>query len=337
MPWSRSSARRSPTRTTRCGRCARLLRCTGATRGAERGARGVVRRPVEGAYRREHRRGRRPARCGQPDARPRRRAQPRDAARAGCVAGRDSPRRDDAARSWPTPRRSRRRSGSPEGTVSPAKGAYRLLELVPTRGSRRGQSTRRSSAASASSGCCARRSTGRSPRTPVSSSPCSASPGSGSRGWRGSSAVCSAGVATVLVGRCPSYGDGVTYWPVREIVEQAAAPGRGLEELVEGLEDGPAVAGAVAAALGLEGGVGRRGKPAGVPPADRVARPGPVRSCSSSRTLTTGQSPPCSTSWTILRTGSGMRGCSSSASPGRSWWSRGPAGRAASATRYRSP
>ena len=61
------------------------------------------------------------------------------------------------------------------------------------------------------------------------------------------------GAATVLVGRCPSYGDGVTYWPVREIVEQATA-GRGLDELVEGLEDGPAVARAVAAALGLEGG-----------------------------------------------------------------------------------
>jgi DNA-binding SARP family transcriptional activator/class 3 adenylate cyclase len=59
--------------------------------------------------------------------------------------------------------------------------------------------------------------------------------------------------ATVLVGRCPSYGDGVTYWPVREIVEQATA-GRSLDELVEGLEDGHAVARAVAGALGLEEG-----------------------------------------------------------------------------------
>jgi tetratricopeptide (TPR) repeat protein len=59
--------------------------------------------------------------------------------------------------------------------------------------------------------------------------------------------------ATVLVGRCLAYGDGVTYWPVRDVVEQAAG-GRDLNELVRDLDDGPVVASAVAAALGLKEG-----------------------------------------------------------------------------------
>ena len=60
--------------------------------------------------------------------------------------------------------------------------------------------------------------------------------------------------ATVLVGRCPAYGEGITYWPVREMVLQAAGPGT-IDELVRELDDGPAVAARVAAALGLEQGV----------------------------------------------------------------------------------
>ena len=59
--------------------------------------------------------------------------------------------------------------------------------------------------------------------------------------------------ATTLTGRCLAYGDGVTYWPIRELVEQASGE-RGLAELVAGLDDGPAVARAVATALGLEEG-----------------------------------------------------------------------------------
>jgi class 3 adenylate cyclase/tetratricopeptide (TPR) repeat protein len=59
--------------------------------------------------------------------------------------------------------------------------------------------------------------------------------------------------ATVLVGRCPAYGEGVTYWPVREMVLQAAGEGT-LDDLVQNLADGPAVARRVAAALGLEEG-----------------------------------------------------------------------------------
>jgi class 3 adenylate cyclase len=60
--------------------------------------------------------------------------------------------------------------------------------------------------------------------------------------------------ATFLVGRCPAYGEGITYWPVREMVLQAAGSGT-IDELVHGLEDGPAVARGVATALGLEEGV----------------------------------------------------------------------------------
>ncbi len=60
--------------------------------------------------------------------------------------------------------------------------------------------------------------------------------------------------ATFLVGRCPAYGEGITYWPVREMVLQAAGPGT-IDGLVQGLDDGPAVARGVATALGLEEGV----------------------------------------------------------------------------------
>ena len=60
--------------------------------------------------------------------------------------------------------------------------------------------------------------------------------------------------AMFLVGRCPAYGEGITYWPVREMVVQAAGRGT-IDELVRELDDGPDVARRVAAALGLEEGV----------------------------------------------------------------------------------
>ena len=60
--------------------------------------------------------------------------------------------------------------------------------------------------------------------------------------------------ASFLVGRCPAYGEGITYWPVREMVLQAAEPST-IDELVRELDDGAAVARRVAAALGLEEGV----------------------------------------------------------------------------------
>ena len=57
--------------------------------------------------------------------------------------------------------------------------------------------------------------------------------------------------AIFLVGRCPAYGEGLTYWPVREMILQAVGP-ETIDELVQDLVDGPAVARGVAAALGLE-------------------------------------------------------------------------------------
>ena len=59
--------------------------------------------------------------------------------------------------------------------------------------------------------------------------------------------------ATVLVGRCLPYGEGITYWPLRDIVRDAA---RGLtqdrlEELVAGDPDAKRIAGQVAAAIGI--------------------------------------------------------------------------------------
>jgi class 3 adenylate cyclase/tetratricopeptide (TPR) repeat protein len=59
--------------------------------------------------------------------------------------------------------------------------------------------------------------------------------------------------ARVLIGRCLSYGEGITYWPLVEIVGQAtgADPRRGLEELLAAEEEGSLAVERLAAALGL--------------------------------------------------------------------------------------
>ncbi len=66
--------------------------------------------------------------------------------------------------------------------------------------------------------------------------------------------------AMVLRGRCLPYGDGITYWPLREIFIAAAqiaegdAPTAGrrkLDRLVRGARDGPLLAARVASAIGL--------------------------------------------------------------------------------------
>ena len=72
--------------------------------------------------------------------------------------------------------------------------------------------------------------------------------------------------ARVLWARCLPYGEGITFWPVAELVKEAAAigetdapdPARAkLRALVAGAEDGAEVADRVAAAIGLgEGGAG---------------------------------------------------------------------------------
>ena len=55
--------------------------------------------------------------------------------------------------------------------------------------------------------------------------------------------------ATVLTGRCLSYGEGITYWPVREIIEQATG-GRDIGELLDGSPDADVVAARLGSAIG---------------------------------------------------------------------------------------
>jgi DNA-binding SARP family transcriptional activator/tetratricopeptide (TPR) repeat protein len=59
-----------------------------------------------------------------------------------------------------------------------------------------------------------------------------------------------AGRATVLLGRCRAYGEGITYWPLREMVV-ALAGDRPLEHFLHEAEDAAAVAASVSATLGL--------------------------------------------------------------------------------------
>ena len=61
------------------------------------------------------------------------------------------------------------------------------------------------------------------------------------------------GRATALVGRCLSYGEGMTLWPLREIVRQAAGDEsrQAVAALMRGERDGNAVADRIAAALGV--------------------------------------------------------------------------------------
>jgi DNA-binding SARP family transcriptional activator len=58
-------------------------------------------------------------------------------------------------------------------------------------------------------------------------------------------AVQVAAEARVLTGRCLPYGDGITFWPLRELLAQAGAP-RGIRQELEALLDGEADAGRVA-------------------------------------------------------------------------------------------
>ncbi|HET9291465.1 MAG TPA: AAA family ATPase, partial [Actinomycetes bacterium] len=65
-----------------------------------------------------------------------------------------------------------------------------------------------------------------------------------------------AGEATVLTGRCLPYGDGITFWPLRELLAQAGAPQgtrQELEALLDGEPDAARVAEWLAGALGADG------------------------------------------------------------------------------------
>ena len=59
--------------------------------------------------------------------------------------------------------------------------------------------------------------------------------------------------ATVLVGRCLSYGEGIAFWPLREALTEIARDESrdGIRRLLEGADDADVVADIVAAALGL--------------------------------------------------------------------------------------
>ncbi|HEY1369335.1 MAG TPA: BTAD domain-containing putative transcriptional regulator, partial [Gaiellaceae bacterium] len=59
--------------------------------------------------------------------------------------------------------------------------------------------------------------------------------------------------AATLVGRCLSYGQGITLWPLREMVEEAAGDEtrEAVERLLRGEPDGALVAGTIAGAFGL--------------------------------------------------------------------------------------
>ena len=62
--------------------------------------------------------------------------------------------------------------------------------------------------------------------------------------------------ATVLAGRCLSYGEGITYWPIGEIVRSLAATGdvrAALRRLLGSSGEGAVAADLVAAAVGLSG------------------------------------------------------------------------------------
>jgi DNA-binding SARP family transcriptional activator/tetratricopeptide (TPR) repeat protein len=61
------------------------------------------------------------------------------------------------------------------------------------------------------------------------------------------------GEVDVLLCRCPAYGEGITFWPLRELVLQAAGDGglEGITALLAGHEDAVSVAERVAGAIGL--------------------------------------------------------------------------------------
>jgi len=64
--------------------------------------------------------------------------------------------------------------------------------------------------------------------------------------------------ASVLSGRCLPYGEGITYWPLRDLVREAAGKltKAGIEELLAGEPDAERIATRVAAAIGIAGSPG---------------------------------------------------------------------------------
>jgi predicted ATPase len=65
--------------------------------------------------------------------------------------------------------------------------------------------------------------------------------------------------ARVVTGRCPVYGDGITFWPLREIVMEVTGGSArdGLVGLLAGEDDAGSTADQVAGVIGLTGAPGR--------------------------------------------------------------------------------
>jgi class 3 adenylate cyclase/tetratricopeptide (TPR) repeat protein len=77
-------------------------------------------------------------------------------------------------------------------------------------------------------------------------------PGIGKSRLVGELLASASGRARVVVGRCLSYGEGITYWPLAEIVREVAGtePKTRLQELLAGDEEAGLVAERIAAAVG---------------------------------------------------------------------------------------
>ena len=222
------SACRSFTRTTRCGRYGPLPACARRSPGSP---------PISRAI------SARARRCAPGSARGRWSAtRPMRAVRRSTPPG-GSSRWRRRARSCST----RRPGGSLGGGDHRAGGrAYRPRgrrgRHPPPRRRRRGARgpavpvrRRRSSAASSRSRRCSGVFGARRASAPATCPPSSAPRASASRGWSSSSSPASAARPTVLRGRCLSYGEGITYWPLAELVARPRArrttPGEPLLDL----------------------------------------------------------------------------------------------------------
>ena len=224
---------------------------------------------LRGADRHRGRRGRR--RRGRLDVRDRRGGEPRRAAAAGRAAGRDPHRPDGPSARGRQHRRRGCRPARAEGHGRRSPGL-----AVDRRARRPGAAARHAGAARRP------RRRARAPREHLQRAPCAtaaptssrstASPASARADSRGSSSTASSARACSSGARLP-YGEGVTYWPLGEMIKAAAgiADDDPLEEAFEKLRAccaDDAVADVLGLASGLLEALDGRAQPAG----DRVGR-----------------------------------------------------------------
>ncbi len=130
-------------------------------------------------------------------------------------------RRSSAPRRAPRSRRRRRRArraARAQGKVGAGRRPSASSRSLTTRPRSRVTSRRRSSAASGRNSASGAPTRTRSPTAPVSSSRSSGLPASASRASSPTSSSASGDSSDVLRGRCLSYGEGITYWPLVEIL-----------------------------------------------------------------------------------------------------------------------